>query len=280
MNEELKRLLLEKSRDCLLSWSDQVKLVEETGLTLRAVEDKALAQGILPIRYQRNINAISVEEQYRLFKAQVAVVGCGGLGGYVIEELARLGVGSITAWDYDYFEEHNLNRQLYAQMDTLGQSKVEIAARRIKAINPAVEITSLFSKFDDNSGVEYLVGKQVVIDALDNIPGRMVLSKVCRNLKIPLVHGAIGGWYGQVTTQFPEDNTLEQLYGQVQSSRGIEVKQGMLSFVPAMVASLQVAEVTKILLGRGDLLREKVMFINLLDMEIEVMELPSQNVVT
>src|SRR5665647_1294012 len=116
MKEEFSRLLREKSRDSRLSWSDQIKLVEETGLTLRAVEDKALVQGILPIRYQRNVHAISVEEQYRLFKARVAVVGCGGLGGYVIEELARIGVGSITAWDYDYFEEHNLNPVSYTHL--------------------------------------------------------------------------------------------------------------------------------------------------------------------
>src|SRR5665647_1024051 len=232
MKEEFSRLLREKSRDSRLSWSDQVKLVEETGLTLRAVEDKALVQGILPVRYQRNVHAISIEEQYRLFKSRVAVIGCGGLGGYVIEELARVGVGSITAWDYDYFEEHNLNRQLLATMDSLGQSKVEIAAERVKAINPTVQFNGIARKFDDIIGGEFLAATQVVIDALDKIPSRMMLVKVCRNLNIPLVHGAIGGWYGQVSTQFPEDNTLEQLYGQVHSTRGIEVNQGMLSFVP------------------------------------------------
>ena len=88
------------------------------------VEEMALAQGIIPVRYQRNLNAISIEEQYCcLAKSRVAVVGCGGLGGYVIEELARLGVGFITAWDYDCFEEHNINRQLNAQLNNLGQSK-------------------------------------------------------------------------------------------------------------------------------------------------------------
>ena len=275
MQEELYRLLREKSIASRLSWADQVKLAEETGLTLHAVTDMALAQGILPMRYQRNVNAISAEEQNRLSKAQVAVVGCGGLGGYVIEELARLGVGSITAWDYDYFEEHNLNRQLLAEMDTIGQSKVDVAAQHVKAINPEIDFTGFFNKFDDETGARYLVGKQVVIDALDNIPSRLMLSNVCRDLNIPLVHGAVGGWYGQVSTQFPEDNTIDQLYGQGSSTQGIEVDQGVLSFMPAMVASLQVAEVTKILLGRGDLLRGKVMFINLLEMEMEVMELPS-----
>ena len=150
-----------------------------------------------------------------------------------------------------------------------------MAAQRVTIINPVVEFIGLPHKFDEQQGTEFLTDVQVVIDALDNIPTRMMLAKVCHDLNIPLVHGAVGGWYGQVTTQFPGDNTLEQLYGQVHSSQGIETAQGVLSFVPALVASLQAAEVIKILLGRGDLLREKVMFINLLDMEIEIMELTS-----
>ena len=247
MKEELARLICKSGEDARLSWSDQVKLTEETGVTLREVEEMALAQGILPVRYQRNVNAISIEDQYSLSKSRVAVVGCGGLGGYVIEELARLGVGFITAWDYDCFEEHNINRQLNAQLNNLGQSKVEMAARRVKTINPVVEFIGLPRKFDEQQGTEFLTDIQVVIDALDNIPTRMMLANVCRNLNIPLVHGAVGGWYGQVTTQFPGDNTLEQLYGQVHSAQGIEAAQGVLSFVPAIVASLQVAEVIKIL---------------------------------
>lgn len=273
MKSDLAQLICQSAQDFKLLWSDQVRLAENTGHTLREVEDIALDYGIIPVRYQRNVQAISIEEQLILAKARVAVVGCGGLGGYVIEELARLGVGSITAWDYDCFEEHNINRQINAHINNLGQSKTEMAAQRVKTINPVVEFIGLPHKFDEQQGMEFLTDKQVVIDALDNIPTRMMLAKVCHDLNIPLLHGAVGSWYGQVTTQFPEDNTLEQLYGAVHGTQGIEAAQGILSFVPALVASLQAAEVIKLLLGRGDLLRGKVMFINLLDMEIEIMEL-------
>ncbi len=272
MKAKLDGLLRKRPPDSKLSWSEQVELAKETGLSLLEVEEKALKQGILPLRYQRNLNTISIDDQLHLLKSKVAVIGCGGLGGYVIEELARLGVGSISAWDYDCFEEHNLNRQLLVQIDSIGQSKVEIAAARVEAINPVVQFRGISHKFEGIDAGEFLTGTQVVIDALDNISSRLKLADVCRELNIPLVHGAVSAWYGQVSTQFPGETTLEQIY-HYPGNQGKEAKQSTLSFVPAIIASLQVAEATKIILGRGDLLRRKVMLINLLDMDIEIIDI-------
>lgn len=255
-----------------LSLQQIEELAGETGCTVREIEESALAQGILPCRYQRNINTISTEDQYRLFKSSIAVIGCGGLGGYVIEELARMGVGAITAWDYDKFEEHNLNRQVLSSTGVIGQQKVQTAIQRVKDINPAIEFTAYDRKFDENSIA--LMGEiQVVVDALDNIQGRLLLSRVCLELGIPLVHGAIGGWYGQVTTQFPGDTTLEQIYGKADQDQGIETSLGNPAFIPAVVASLQVAEVIKILLRTGETLRHRLLYLNLLDMEIDILKL-------
>lgn len=244
-------------------------------MDIKEVEEQALARGILPLRYLRNLDTIDVSEQHSLFNARVAVVGCGGLGGHVIEQLARLGVGSITAWDYDVFEEHNLNRQIYSQIENLGQSKVAITARRVRAVNPAVRFNGFHRKFDESSRGN-LQGMQVVVDALDNIPARLILSSMCGDMGIPLVHGAVGAWYGQVCTQFPGDNVIERLYREACAEKGAEIQQGILGFIPAVIAGLQVAETVKILLGRGELLRHKVMFINLLDMEFDVMEFPAE----
>ncbi len=276
MKNELTMLIKEKVKLGLLSWSDQKELATKTGLSIRQIEEKALSLQILPTRYQRNLNAISVDEQYKLFKSKVAVVGCGGLGGYIIEELARLGVGSIRAWDYDNFEEHNLNRQLLSKTALIGHSKVEAAARRVNAINPAIDFDGINSKFNEASE-ELLSDRQVVIDALDNIPTRIMLANLCRKLNIPLVHGAIGGWYGQVCTQFPDEHMLDLLYSRAQNKYKSQPNPGMLSFTPAIVASLQVAEVVKILLKKGNLLRKKLMMIDLLDMEIEVMDILPSN---
>src|SRR5512147_2658552 len=93
------------------------------------VEAASFKANLLPARYRRNRKTLSIDQQSTLFNARAAVIGCGGLGGYVIEELARLGVGTITAVDPDVFEEHNLNRQLYSSPALLGQPKAEAARR-------------------------------------------------------------------------------------------------------------------------------------------------------
>src|SRR6185369_11130027 len=105
--------------------------------------------------------------------------GCGGLGGYIIEQLARLGVGELVVVDPDVFEEHNLNRQILSSLDNLGKSKVAAAVERVGAINPAVTVTPFEMAFCTANGPELLAGTRLVVDALDNIPTRLDLAEVC-----------------------------------------------------------------------------------------------------
>jgi len=253
----------------LLPWSAQLAAMEQFNLPCRVVEELSLVLGLLPARYQRNRRTISTLQQLTLFRSRVAVIGCGGLGGYVLEELARLGVGTIVAVDPDVFEEHNLNRQLLATPATLGQAKVVAAAARINEINPAVTVMPQQAAYCRENGEGLLRGAHLVVDALDSIPTRLALAESCADLGVPLVHGAIGGWYGQVTTQFPGDDTLQQIYRHWTDGKGVEQQLGNPAFTPAVVASLQVAEVCKLLLGEGEPLRRRKLVINLLDMEFD-----------
>ncbi|CCJ34542.1 HesA/MoeB/ThiF family protein [Caloramator australicus] len=212
-------------------------------------------------RYDRNMNMLSKEENERLRSFKVCVVGCGGLGGYVIEMLGRLGIGHITAVDKDAFEESNLNRQILSNVNNLGQYKALEAKRRMETVNPDVVVDSIIAEFNDKNAEGILKGHNLVIDALDNIQSRLMLQDICEKLNIPLIHGAIAGWYGQVTTILPGDRTLNYIYkNKVQ--RGIEKDLGNPSFTPALVASIQVSEALKVLLGRGDLLRKEVLYID------------------
>lgn len=257
----------------LLPWKNQIEASERFGLTVAQVEEVALERGILPARYQRNRTIISVNDQLTLFHSSVAVIGCGGLGGYVVEELARLGVGRIVVIDPDVFEEHNLNRQLFSSPANLGTAKVEAAAKRIGEINPAVTLVPVQTAFSPENGADLLGGCQIVVDALDSIQVRLELADVCSAMNIPLVHGAIAGWFGHVATQFPGDTTLQTIYGSWKGGKGVEQTLGNPSFTPAVVASLEVAEVCKLLLGQGTLLRRRKLIIDLFSMEMHIIDI-------
>lgn len=223
-------------------------------------------------RYIRNMKTLSIEENNSLKNFRICVVGCGGLGGYIIEELGRLGIGYITAVDGDVFDESNLNRQLLSSMENLGCSKAEAAEERMKKVNPLIKVIPVYQRLNIENGLNIITGHDVVIDALDNIESRLVLEKLAEQAKIPIVHGAIAGWFGQVTTVFPGDGTLSLIYPQ-KKDHGIENELGNPSFTPAIVASIQVAEAVKILIKRGYTLKKKLLIINLLEQEFEVIEL-------
>ena len=270
---EVLSFLQQQAQADLLPWTSQTEAAKRFNLSIAAVEEIALENALLPARYQRNRNMLSCKQQLELFRSTVAVVGCGGLGGYILEGLARLGVGRIIAIDPDVFEEHNLNRQLLCDLDSLGQPKTRTAAQRILKINPAVEVTPHQKAFGKENGASLLKGARVVVDALDSVTVRLELAQTCEELYIPLVHGAIAGWYGHVTTIFPGDKTLENIYGQQSTDRGVEKELGNPSFTPALVASIQTTEVCKVLLDQGSPLRQRILSIDLKDMEFEELAL-------
>ncbi len=269
----LHEFLAERAEGDLVPWPVQAEAMRHFRLSCGEAEGGILEAGFLPTRYRRNRRMISVAQQLTLFRSQVAVVGCGGLGGYVLEELARLGVGRLVAIDPDTFEEHNLNRQLLASQATLGRNKSAAAAERIAQVNPAVTVRAIQAPFTREVATELLEGVDVVADGLDRIDTRLELAAACGVLGIPLVHGAIAGWFGYVTTVFPGEDTLQRLYSRRPTTKGIEADLGNPSFTPAVVASLEVAEIVKIRLGIGTLLRGRVLCVNLLDMDMECVAL-------
>jgi len=254
--------------DGLVSLSCQMEASRIFALPLADVEAAILELGLCPARYQRNRQTISFAGQLALLRSSVAVIGCGGLGGYVIEELARLGVGTIHAVDPDVFEEHNLNRQLFCTVANLGEAKVTAAARRVGEINPAVRLVPHRRGFCGENGRELLQGVTAAVDALDNMATRSVLAAFCGELGIPLVHGAIAGWYGQVAVQLPGDDISGFLTGAGNSAKGVETRLGNPSFTPGVVGSLQVAATCKALLGVGGA-GGRLLIGNLLEMEFE-----------
>jgi len=251
------------------------RLARKLAVGLRHVERSALEMGIIPERYTRNMATLSPEDQRRLLDSTACVVGVGGLGGSVAETLARIGVGRLRLVDGDHFEDSNLNRQRFADTATLGQPKVEVARKQIAAINPAVEVVALTERLAADNGPALLGDADIAVDCLDTLQARRDLQHACRAAQIPMVSAAVAGVSGQLTVVYPEDRGLAALYGDLASApdRGAETTLGNLPFAVNMLASLECSEAVKVLLGRGQTLRGRLLIFDLAEPVFEVIDL-------
>ena len=215
-------------------------------------------------RYIRNLGALTEQECAVLRTKTVFVAGCGGLGGYLIEMLLRIGVGEIRAADGDVFEASNLNRQLLSSPSALGQPKAEAAASRASLVNPDVRFVPIPQFVTEENAAELIRGCDAVLDALDSIQARRILARACAEAGIPMIHGAICGWSAQAAVVMPGDDLINRIYpeGAKLSSKT------SLSFTPPFCAALQTALCTRLLTGRP-LETGRLYMSDLLDMEME-----------
>lgn len=227
-------------------------------------------------RYQRNFNSLSGEDQKKLKGSRVIILGLGGLGGGVLESLARIGVGQLTLVDGDVFEVSNLNRQLLSRESLIGFSKASAAAARVEQINSGVNTKAADTYLEtEQDFYDCIEGHDVAVDCLDTIDARFRLEAAAKKAGIPVVSGAIAGMTGQVTVIFPGDGGFTLIYGDRDqiSSRGIEEAAGNISCCALLTASLQASEVVKVLLKRGNILRNKLFISDLWTNSFEVVEL-------
>ena len=227
-------------------------------------------------RYYRNAEAFSWLEMATIREKSVCVIGCGGLGGYVCHTLTRFGIGSLTLVDGDVFSENNLNRQLFATMQTLGQNKAMVTQQALTLINPDVEITAQPVMLTQENLMQILPGHHLAIDCLDSISSRITLVKGCAALDLPMIHGAIAGFHGQVATIFPGSALLDLLYPVISEGAGsLENKSGNPAFTPQLVAALQCSEALKFLAGRGNVRQNSVLYVDLLNNCFETVDYTS-----
>jgi molybdopterin/thiamine biosynthesis adenylyltransferase len=230
---------------------------------------------VVPERYVGNMKMFSPQDQVALLRARVAVVGLGGLGGAVVEILARMGVGTLTVIDGDTFEESDLNRQFLSSPNLLQKSKAEAAARRIKKINSSLVVIEHPQFLDEKNAVQLLDQPDVTVEGLDSVKARFILQRTCQHIGSPLVSAAVAGSSGHVTTIFPEDQGLKLIYGELTNppSKGAETSLGTVPFSVTFLAALECAEVVKIVQKKGSLLRNKLLVADLSDGLVEVMNL-------
>lgn len=213
-------------------------------------------------RYSKNLGAFTRDEIELIHTKSVCVTGCGGLGGYAAMTLARFGLRKLTLVDGDVFTVSNLNRQLFCTEKNIGKNKAAEAQTALSIINSEMEIKIFSHMLNEDNYSSILSGHDAVIDCLDNIPARILLEKGCNEAQIPLVHGAINGFYGQLCSVFPGDNTLSMLYAE-NTSAAQDSNGGNPPFTPQLIAAMQCSEVLKLLCGRKNLLRKKLLLIDM-----------------
>ncbi len=223
-------------------------------------------------RYSRNAGVVSPKEQQSLSQKSVCVIGCGGLGGGLIENLVRTGVGKLTVVDSDVFDVTNLNRQVLSNETNIGSSKATEAASQMKLINSDVEITPIQAEITKENCRKIIAGHDIVIDAVDNINTRRILEEACETERTILIHGAIGGWSGQVAVVRPGDALISKIYPEVEGDTAVDTSAGNISFTASVVSAIQASEVIKVLLGKEEALYNKLLVIDLLDHEYEIIE--------
>jgi len=258
-----------------ISLQDRDSLASSFGLSRRAVEIASLDLEVWPQRYLRNAGSLGLGGQKKLLQAKALLIGAGGLGGTIALLLARMGLGSLVIADGDSFSEDNLNRQALSLESNVGSKKVRVAQAEMAKINAATEV-EVFEGFVAEKELSTLIkGVQAAIDALDNMPSRFRLEKSCRDAGVPLVHGAVAGFTGQVTTIYPEDIGFRAFYGDPRDTpeKGIEVELGNLPGIVSTIASLQVQEAIKVLTGLGRPLRNRLLFIDSLNGAAETISL-------
>ena len=198
-----------------------------------------------------------------MHEKKVLVAGCGGLGGYNVELLARLGVGSITVCDGDTFDESNMNRQLFCTADTIGTEKPMAAYRKW----PDQVIPVCFN-IDETNADSLVDGCDLVVDSLDSAPSRKLVLDACSRHGIPFVHGAIGDTNCQVCAIFPGDGDILDILYPEGGARKIRT----FSYSPAMCASMQISLAHRILKGE-DVERRCLYIFDLDQMDFEVLHL-------
>ncbi|MEE3255905.1 MAG: molybdopterin-synthase adenylyltransferase MoeB, partial [Actinomycetota bacterium] len=222
-------------------------------------------------RYQRHLllPEVGEEGQQQLLEAKVLVLGAGGLGSPAALYLAAAGVGTLGIIDMDVVDESNLQRQVIHNTGRVGQRKVESARQTISSLNPDIDVVTFDTRLGANNILELLAGWDVVIDGADNFPSRYLLNDASVKLGIPVVHGSIFRFEGQVTVFDPSQGPTYRDYVPVPPPPELApscAEAGVLGVLPGVIGSLQALETIKLLLDLGDSLRGRILAFDALDM--------------
>lgn len=230
-------------------------------------------------RYARHISLpeMGIEGQERLRAGRVLVVGAGGLGSPASLYLAAAGVGTIGLVEFDRLDVSNLQRQILFDTPSIGKPKIESAARRLRELNPSVDVVMHELRLTSSNALEVLRPYDVVIDASDNFPTRYLVNDACVLLGKPNVYGSIFRFVGQASVFNPPHGPCYRCMYPQPPPPGLVPsceEGGVLGVVPGLVGVIQASETIKLLLGKGDPLVGRMLLVDLMRMSFRELRVP------
>ena len=229
-------------------------------------------------RYHRHLllPEVGLEGQQKLLAAKVLLLGAGGLGSPAAMYLAAAGVGTLGIIDMDVVDELNLQRQILHNMDRIGEPKVDSAKKTLTLMNPDVNVVTYDTRLAAENVMQILADYDVVVDGADNFPSRYLLNDASVKLGIPVVHGSIFRFEGQVTVFDPRNGpTYRDLLPQPPPAEYAPscAEAGVLGVLPGIIGSIQALEAIKLILGLGDSLSGRILAFDALELSFREFKL-------
>ena len=210
------------------------------------------------------------KEQQKLKNMVAFIAGVGGLGTNQAQQLQRIGIKKIYLYDHDIISESNLNRQIFYGKDDISKSKVKVAKKHLDIFNLRTKIEISEEKI--TSDLELPEDVDIIFDALDNFQSRFELEKIANENNLPLIHGGVESWYGQITSIIPNKTvSLKEVFSD--TLKESEESSPVFSPVVTTIASLQIIEGIKVYLNRDDILLNKLLIIDLKNNSIDTVKL-------
>ena len=222
-------------------------------------------------RYERHISLPEIGEkgQQKLLESRVVIIGAGGLGSPAALYLAAAGVGTIGVVDMDTVEESNLQRQILHSTETIGKNKVDSAEKTLSALNPDVNVITYNTLLNKENAIEVIENYDVVVDGTDNLQTRYLINDASVKTGIPVVHGSIFQYEGQITVFDPKNGpTYRDVFPEPPESGTAPncSEAGVLGVLPGIVGSIQALETIKLILGIGEGLSGRLIVFDALEM--------------